>query len=345
MALLPLLLLILAISTDVEGAKKSFGMYDSNPVKKLFVFGDSYVDTGNFLHSGSYKPPSGITFPGTPAGRFGNGRVLTDYLASFLKIESPTPYALKNSSNLQNGINFAYGGTGIFKTLVDGPNVTTQIDSFEQLLKQNVYNKSDLDSSVVLLNAGANDYTTFALKNRSFLEIEQFTESLVKEKTSSLRRIHSLGPQKIAVGLLQPIGCLPTIAVISLYQNCIDLLNLVSKSHNKLMLQAVDDLNQEVGKPVFSALDLYNSFQSSIETMQKNHHDNSTLMNPLEPCCAPESAGYNCGKVDDNGEKKYSLCENPELSFFWDNVHPSQNGWYSVFMQLQPSLGQLTYKE
>ncbi|KAK7268411.1 hypothetical protein RIF29_21109 [Crotalaria pallida] len=94
MALLPLLLLILAISTDVEGAKKSFGMYDSNPVKKLFVFGDSYVDTGNFLHSGSYKPPSGITFPGTPAGRFGNGRVLTDYLGNIIFFSSSLYYSL-----------------------------------------------------------------------------------------------------------------------------------------------------------------------------------------------------------------------------------------------------------
>ncbi|KAE9619293.1 putative carboxylesterase [Lupinus albus] len=70
MALLPLFL-ILAISTEVEGAK-------------LFVFGDSYVDTGNFLNSPSYKPPYGITFPGYPAGRFGNGHVLTDYLGKFI---------------------------------------------------------------------------------------------------------------------------------------------------------------------------------------------------------------------------------------------------------------------
>ena len=49
---------------------------------KLFVFGDSYADTGNIQRtvSNSWKDPYGITFPGKPAGRFSDGRVLTDYI-------------------------------------------------------------------------------------------------------------------------------------------------------------------------------------------------------------------------------------------------------------------------
>lgn len=49
---------------------------------KLFVFGDSYADTGNIQKgiSNSWKYPYGITFPGKPAGRFSDGRVLTDYI-------------------------------------------------------------------------------------------------------------------------------------------------------------------------------------------------------------------------------------------------------------------------
>lgn len=88
--------------------------------------------------------------------------------ASFLKIKSPTPYTLRNSSNMQYGINFAYGGTGLFNTSIDGPNMTAQIDSFEKLIEQKIYTKHDLESSVVLVNSGGNDYTN-ALKNGSFL--------------------------------------------------------------------------------------------------------------------------------------------------------------------------------
>lgn len=62
-------------------------------------------------------------------------------------------------------MNFACGGTGIFDTFSEGPNMTTQIDTFQKLIQQNVYTKHDLKSSVALLNAGGNDYTTFFQTN------------------------------------------------------------------------------------------------------------------------------------------------------------------------------------
>ncbi|KAL9269211.1 GDSL esterase/lipase-like protein [Drosera capensis] len=53
---------------------------------KLFAFGDSYADTGNTPRSlpkftSSPWAAHGISFPGTPDGRFSDGFVFTDYLA------------------------------------------------------------------------------------------------------------------------------------------------------------------------------------------------------------------------------------------------------------------------
>lgn len=52
------------------------------PPNAIFVFGDSYLDTGNHNKSvGLNRPwlaPYGKTYPGTPAGRFSDGRVFTD---------------------------------------------------------------------------------------------------------------------------------------------------------------------------------------------------------------------------------------------------------------------------
>lgn len=71
---------------------------------KLFVFGDSYADTGNIKKSASpsWKEPYGITFPGKPAGRFSDGRVLTDYVGSFpsLSVSPYTNEVIKSSSSL-----------------------------------------------------------------------------------------------------------------------------------------------------------------------------------------------------------------------------------------------------
>ncbi|KAJ6752130.1 hypothetical protein OIU85_002547 [Salix viminalis] len=86
-------LLLLSENTSVYGSShhhhhhhhhRHRHLFDFRP-SKLFVFGDSYVDTGNSRISlaTSWKVPYGITFPGKPAGRFSDGRVLTDFLGKW----------------------------------------------------------------------------------------------------------------------------------------------------------------------------------------------------------------------------------------------------------------------
>ncbi|KAE9619286.1 putative SGNH hydrolase-type esterase domain-containing protein [Lupinus albus] len=222
--------------------------------------------------------------------------------------------------------------------MIDGPNLTVQINSFEQLIKQNVFSIYDVKSSTVLVNTGGNDYITLLLKDKNLPGIDKLIKLVVDELIVNLRRIHSLGVEKIILSQLEPIGCYPAVSVASSYHECKDSLNKISRDHNKALLQNVENLNKESGKPIFKTLDLYNSFLSVIEDMQKSRKGNSTLMNPLQECCAPLKAGYKCGEVDEKGQKKYSLCNNPELSLFWDYVHPTQNGWYSIFNKLEPSL-------
>ena len=53
--------------------------------------------------------------------------------------------------------------------------------------------------------------------------------------------------------------------------------------------------------------------------------------NPLQPCCVEVSAGLKCGSVDEHGETKYTLCSSPKSKFFWDTVHPTQEGWQAVY--------------
>ncbi|XP_050153490.1 GDSL esterase/lipase At5g03610-like isoform X1 [Malus sylvestris] len=319
---------------------------------KLFVFGDSYADTGNVRKSvsPSWKEPYGITFPGKPAGRFSDGRVLTDYLAQFLGIRSPLPYALRKyakKSKLENGMNFAYGGTGVFDTLVSGPNLTTQIGFFQQLLEQEkVYDKRDLiKSSVALVSVAGNDYTTHFVKpGNGSKDLAEFTKSIVKQIAVDLMRIRDLGVRKIAVTALEPMGCLPLLTSFLSYQNCSETLNLASMFHNQVLRQNVEQLNKESKKSAFIILDLYGAFLSAIKP-QKDHQAGKMMVqidDPLKPCCVGLGSEYSCGSVDEStGAKKYGICSNPERSFFWDTVHLSQNGWNDVYSSLKSSLHQL----
>lgn len=74
----------LAIGTvisEADGCARQRGNHS-----KLFVFGDSYADTGNLGRrlgrniARSWFPPYGMSFPRKPTGRFSDGRVLTDFI-------------------------------------------------------------------------------------------------------------------------------------------------------------------------------------------------------------------------------------------------------------------------
>ncbi|XP_059627208.1 GDSL esterase/lipase At5g03610-like [Cornus florida] len=308
---------------------------------KLFVFGDSYADTGNCPKAlaSSWKQPYGNTFPGKPSGRFSDGRVLTDYIAAFLGTKSPLPYRWRKFGGklVQHGMNFARGGTGVFTTLVKGPNMTTQINFFQNLLEENVYTKRDLNSSVALVSLAGNDYATYMAHNGSLQGLPVFTTAVNNQLALNLKRIRGLGVQKVALTAMEPLGCLPTFTASSSYQNCSATENAATKFHNQMLQQTVQKLNNESSGSVFVMLDLYSAFMSALK-IKENHAENSEFVNPLKPCCVGVSREYGCGSLDENGVKKYMVCNNPDQSFFWDIIHPSQQGWLSVYKYLLSSL-------
>ncbi|CAL0299387.1 unnamed protein product [Lupinus luteus] len=91
---------------------------------KLFAFGDSYADTGNTRkdEGGSWLEPYGITFPGKPAGRWSDGRVLTDYIEELIKHKVYTASDLNNSVTLVavsgNDYNFYLARNGSIQNLL-----------------------------------------------------------------------------------------------------------------------------------------------------------------------------------------------------------------------------------
>lgn len=107
---------------------------------QIYVFGDSLSDTGN-LYNATGIPPS----PPYYQGRFSNGPVWTEYLASDLGL---TP---------QQQTNYAFGGanTGIDNSTSPGaqiPSLQQQINSFKAT------NTSADSNALYVVWAGADDY-------------------------------------------------------------------------------------------------------------------------------------------------------------------------------------------
>lgn len=141
----------------------------------ILVFGDSTVDTGNnnyikTLAKGNHLP-YGRDFPGqVPTGRFSDGKLVIDFLASNLNIKDTVPPFLDpNLSNeeLLTGVSFASGGSGFddLTTVVSGAiSVSKQIEYFKvyvaklkRIAGENRA-KQVLGGALVIISAGTNDF-------------------------------------------------------------------------------------------------------------------------------------------------------------------------------------------
>ncbi|VFQ62842.1 unnamed protein product [Cuscuta campestris] len=253
-----------------------------------------------------------------------------------------------------DGMNFAYGGTGVFETGVEGPKMGAQIKSLGQLVRRNVYTRQDLSSSLALVTSAGNDYLTFLLDHGNLNDVEGFAENLTRQLSENLKRIHEMGIPKVAVTAMEPLGCLPGPAAAASsssssnynthhenYPNCNKIGNRITRFHNQLLRQRVDQLNRHYSRRSsrrpFVILDLYSAFTSALN-IRDGRPGKSGFEKGLMPCCRGM-----CGAVDERGNKEYTVCDDRRKAFFWDAVHPSQQGWLAVYSALKPSLPALLF--
>ncbi|KDP42724.1 hypothetical protein JCGZ_23664 [Jatropha curcas] len=342
-----LLLLLLSVIGGVHGGLDCF----SPKPRKLFVFGDSYVDTGNNMKAlaSSWQEPYGITYPGKPTGRYSNGRVFTDFLARFLGIRSPIPFKFRKYAmdRLIFGANFAYGGTGVFDTVFPEPNMTTQIDFFQQLINEKIYSQRDLNNSLAILSLAGNDYSTYLIDHGGNTDgIMDFINKVVDQLALNMKRIYELGVRRVAVNELAPLGCLPQSTMDGSFKECDETRNGLVSYHNmvletlvaKLNNETNAKLNQTANRDAFVTLDLYVAFKNVLNGEQPA--GTTKFATPLIPCCKGTNSTYSCGDVVD-GKKMYTICDNPDAAFFWDYVHPTQEGWRTLYMAMQSDLHKL----
>ncbi|CAI8610784.1 unnamed protein product [Vicia faba] len=339
--LLSFIFIILHLSGQrvVRGEDDIQHHHHKEPITKLFVFGDSYVDTGNLNKKGfapSWKQPYGVTFPGKPSGRFSDGRVLTDYIAEYLNVKLPASYSKREyvaPHQLKNGMSFAFCGTGVFETLNQGPNMTTQIDFFQKEIEDKVFTASDFINSVALVSVAINDYNCYTTKNGSIEGLPSFISSVVNQTIKNVIRIKELGVKKVIISNLLPLGCLPYETTLSSFKQCNETTNnLIVTYHNTLLTEAVKKLNQQIedhSSSLFIVLDIYDSFMWVLK-----HPSTYNINNELEPCCIGVSSKYFCGMLMEK-VKMYKVCENPESALFWDMGHPTDAGWHAVYTRLR----------
>ncbi|MDF5733291.1 MAG: SGNH/GDSL hydrolase family protein [Rhizonema sp. PD38] len=229
----------------------------SDKINQLFVFGDSLSDTGNvFRATGGTHPPSPPYFQ----GRFSNGLVWVEYLASMLEL------------NFKPNNNFSYGGATTGEVSMNGvPGLLAQVDSFTKA------DQKANPNALYILWAGANDYLYGAANpTQSIEDLSRAVESLVK-----------VGAKKIMVANLPDLGKVPAT---SHHPNA-NILTSLTITHNISLAKSLDILNQKLDYHTqIIKFDVNSLYLEAITNPEKFSLTNVTTacLNNLTTCDRPE---------------------------------------------------------
>ncbi|EFJ31271.1 hypothetical protein SELMODRAFT_267148 [Selaginella moellendorffii] len=307
----------------------------SQLVPALYVFGDSSVDAGNNDYIGTVVradfPPYGRDFDSHKAtGRFSNGRVSSDYLASLLGLPLPPPYldpSAKGSKIIQ-GVNFATAGSGLYEktaALLNVPNLPRQISWFRnykqklvQLAGQN-RTASILSKAFIVLSSGSNDYINnyyFDPALRVKYTKDAFRQVLIFSVENFVKEMYQLGARRISIAGLIPLGCIPS--QVTLYGKgqlkCSEFENQDARLHNQALESSVQRLRGSMTDLRVAYIDVYTIFSKVIQQPESYGFEHT-----LTSCCGVGRLAVSllCNKLTPG------TCRDASKYVFWDSFHPS----------------------
>ncbi|TYI30259.1 hypothetical protein ES332_A05G373600v1 [Gossypium tomentosum] len=277
----------------------------------IVIFGDLTVDPGNnnyidTIFKGNIAP-YGINFPGhVPTGRFSDGKLVTDFVASSLGIN---PFLDPNLSNddLCTGVSFASADSGY-----DDLTTLLSMSSRFQGKANNI-----IAEALVVVSAGTNDliFNFFDLPTRRLeFDISGYQSSVLQRLEDFVKQIYDLGCRNIVVAGLPPVGCLPVQMTFRLEnpmnRQCLENQNSDARSYNKKLVKLLPKIQVELPRSKLVYTDIYQPLMDMI-----THPQQYGIVETTVGCCGTGVLGL-------------SLFCNSYV--FWDSVHPTQK----VYQQL-----------
>ncbi|CAK7325968.1 unnamed protein product [Dovyalis caffra] len=305
----------------------------------ILVFGDSSVDTGNnnYIHT-LFKAnflPYGQDYPGGPTGRFSNGKLIPDMMASVLKIKEAVPPFLDphlSDQEIVTGVCFASAGSG-FDNLTNAANkiipVFKQIDHFRNYIArlEGIVGagkaKQTISASLVLISAGTNDVSG---KKK---EDSKYQDFLLDRLQTFVKELYDLGCRTMIVTGLPPVGCLPIQMAIagrnSSERKCLEDQNSYARSFNQKLVKMLTQIQQTLSGTRMVYADTYTILIEMI-----NHPEKYGFVETKKGCCGTGvvEMGPLCNRLT-------KTCKKASEYVFWDAIHPSLAAYQHIAKSLE----------
>ena len=309
----------------------------------VLIFGDSTMDTGNnnyikTILKGNFLP-YGQNFPGNipPTGRFSNGKLVPDFLASALGIKDKVPPFLDpnlSDEELVSGVCFASAGSGWDDLTTMMTRVITadkQIDMFKDYIKRVKGIVGDekkgmkiINDALVVISAGTNDfgYNFYGVPTRRFqYTVDRYQDFLLLRLQSFVKALYELGCRRMVIAGLPPMGCLP-LQMTAKFQNpldrkCLEDQNSESKAYNDKLSNLINQLQTLLPHSKIAYADIYSPLLDMIQNPKKYG-----FVETSKGCCGTGllEVAFLCNPTR-------PVCQNPSQFIFWDSLHPTQSAY------------------
>ncbi|CAN6205193.1 unnamed protein product [Urochloa humidicola] len=350
LSLLTLLALALAVppwqvaATNVTAAPGG-GRARRPRVPAFLVFGDSIVDTGNnnavlTLTKANFPPYGQDLNGGVPTGRFSNGRIPTDLLASRLGLKDLVPAYLGTDltdDDLLTGVSFASGGSGydsLTSTLVAVLPMQEELNMFAEYKEKlaGVVGEEAaagiVAESLFLVCAGtddiANNYYLAPVRPLQY-DISAYVDFLVQQACEFIRQLYEQGARRIAILGLPPIGCVPSQRTLA--RDCDPERNRAARMFNSRLQAAISRLPGELRCQRIGYVDIYDVLHDIIADPCKYGFDVST-----RGCCGTGEFEVTllCNQLT------AATCPDDRKYVFWDSFHPTERAYEIIVDYLFP---------
>ncbi|KAK2376589.1 GDSL Lipase/Acylhydrolase family protein [Trifolium repens] len=304
----------------------------------ILVFGDSTVDTGNnnyikTLSKGNHLP-YGRDFPNhVPIGRFSNGKLAIDFLASIMNLKDTVPPFLDpNLSNedLLTGVSFASGGSGfddLTIALSGAVSISKQIEYFKNYVVKvksivgEKEAKNRLGNALVIISAGSNDFlfNFYDIPTRRLeFNISGYQDYIQSRLQIFIEELYDLGCRKFGVTGLPAIGCIPvqiTAKFVNLKdRKCVEDENLEAKVYNQKLARRLLKLQPMLPGSRIIYTNIYDPLIGLI-----NHPQKYGFTETNKGCC-----GTGLFEVTPLCNELTPVCNDASRYVFWDSVHPTE---------------------
>ncbi|KAL6657067.1 hypothetical protein ACP70R_004847 [Stipagrostis hirtigluma subsp. patula] len=339
-----LFVLLVAVASLGGGETETRRRRGGRCFTRLFSFGDSITDNGNWLRyarspGAVARPPYGETFFRRPNGRFCDGRIIIDHIAEALGIPFLTPYLAGNASeDYAHGANFAVGGaTALGHEYFRSKGLDTHFTPYSLQWQMNWLKKvlpmlssqqgmSDLMASSLFLvgEIGGNDYNQALFQGRSVDEVKTYIPDVVAGIRASVAELIGLGAKTVVVPGNFPVGCNP--GYLTKFQTsdaaqydalgCLRWPNELTELHNRALRAEL----AELGRRHRGVAVVYADYYAAAMELTADPRKHGFGGEPLVSCCGG-GGPYNANLTAHCGAKTATTCRNPYKAVSWDGFH------------------------